>query len=196
MGGGSYVKTGRDYGKNTWIIFSLPEGVGTLAEALKTFKVKWSLITVTIIFWSLLIDLGSRCELTPHWVEIIQEGVPWLRVHGRDRHWRLKGKCGWNLGDHSGHCWSLPDHLQVQIFDHWSPIIWTVFILCVHRDYKNDQFDDSIPWFPRHIQDLDRFANQILSYGNELDSDHPGFTDKVYRERRQYFADIAFNYKQ
>ena len=31
----------------------------------------------------------------------------------------------------------------------------------------------SVPWFPRRIKDLDRFANQILSYGSELDSDHP-----------------------
>lgn len=30
-----------------------------------------------------------------------------------------------------------------------------------------------MPWFPRTIQELDRFANQILSYGAELDADHP-----------------------
>lgn len=30
-----------------------------------------------------------------------------------------------------------------------------------------------VPWFPNDIQDLDRFANQILSYGSELESDHP-----------------------
>lgn len=53
----------------------------------------------------------------------------------------------------------------------------------------------AVPWFPRRIRDLDRFANQILSYGAELDSDHPGFTDEVYRQRRKYFADIAFNHK-
>ena len=41
-----------------------------------------------------------------------------------------------------------------------------------------------------------RFANQILTYGSELDSDHPGFTDPVYRARRKECADIAFNYKQ
>jgi len=59
--------------------------------------------------------------------------------------------------------------------------------------YKDNK--DSVPWFPTKIQDLDRFANQILSYGSELESDHPGFTDEVYRARRKEFADIAFHYK-
>ena len=66
----------------------------------------------------------------------------------------------------------------------------TLSILSRESDDK-----DAIPWFPRKIVELDRFANQILSYGSELNSDHPGFTDKIYRARRKEFADIAFNYK-
>lgn len=52
----------------------------------------------------------------------------------------------------------------------------------ISRDYKDNV--SAVPWFPRRIRDLDRFANQILSYGAELDSDHPGFTDAKYRARR------------
>ncbi|XP_035640386.2 phenylalanine-4-hydroxylase-like isoform X1 [Oncorhynchus keta] len=64
----------------------------------------------------------------------------------------------------------------------------------VHELSRNKQ-KDTVPWFPNDIQDLDRFANQILSYGSELDSDHPGFTDPVYRTRRKEFADIAYSYR-
>lgn len=63
------------------------------------------------------------------------------------------------------------------------------------HELSRDKKKDSVPWFPRTIQELDQFANQILSYGAELDSDHPGFTDPVYRARRKQFADIAFNYR-
>jgi len=67
------------------------------------------------------------------------------------------------------------------------------YLQVITRKYKSTE--NAVPWFPRHISELDRFANQILSYGSELDSDHPGFTDAVYRARRKQFADIAFHYK-
>jgi len=67
--------------------------------------------------------------------------------------------------------------------------------LTIQTRSKNYSDGDAVPWFPRKLRDLDRFAHQILTYGSELDSDHPGFTDDVYRVRRKEFADIAFNYR-
>ena len=53
-----------------------------------------------------------------------------------------------------------------------------------------------VPWFPRRYKDLDLIANEILDAGaDELQSDHPGFNDPEYRERRREIAQIALNYK-
>lgn len=54
---------------------------------------------------------------------------------------------------------------------------------------------EEIPWFPKKLSDLDRLAHRVLSYGAELDADHPGFTDPIYRERRLKCADIAHHHK-
>ena len=52
-----------------------------------------------------------------------------------------------------------------------------------------------VPWFPRHISELDNIANRTMSGGEEgLESDHPGFTDEVYIERRKELAEIAGEY--
>ncbi|KAI8854368.1 aromatic amino acid hydroxylase [Chytridium lagenaria] len=52
-----------------------------------------------------------------------------------------------------------------------------------------------VPWFPRKIADLDTFAEKVLSFGEDLDADHPGFLDKVYRQRREEITTIAKTYR-
>jgi phenylalanine-4-hydroxylase len=51
--------------------------------------------------------------------------------------------------------------------------------------------DKQVHWFPRHINELDLIANRTLDAGVDLESDHPGFNDAVYRERRGNLAKMA-----
>ena len=52
-----------------------------------------------------------------------------------------------------------------------------------------------VPWFPKSRRDLDYLEQRLMEAGAELTSDHPGFKDNEYRQRRREIADIAFNYK-
>uniref|UniRef100_A0A158Q755 BH4_AAA_HYDROXYL_2 domain-containing protein n=1 Tax=Elaeophora elaphi TaxID=1147741 RepID=A0A158Q755_9BILA len=59
---------------------------------------------------------------------------------------------------------------------------------------------DSGKWYPKQITDLDYICNKVITYDPTsswtLDADHPSFKDKEYRKRREWFLDIANDYKQ
>jgi phenylalanine-4-hydroxylase len=52
-----------------------------------------------------------------------------------------------------------------------------------------------VPWFPTHISDIDSFSGKTLDAGAELESDHPGFNDATYRERRKMIVENAASFK-
>ena len=51
--------------------------------------------------------------------------------------------------------------------------------------------DRKVPWFPRHVSELDEIANGTLDAGHDLTSDHPGFNDQTYRKRRSEIDALA-----
>lgn len=53
-----------------------------------------------------------------------------------------------------------------------------------------------VHWWPRHLAELDGVASQVLDAGVDLQSDHPGFNDPQYRERRKQLSDISASYRQ
>merc|ERR1719323_2933376 len=52
---------------------------------------------------------------------------------------------------------------------------------------------DCVP-FPKAVADLDA-CQKVLVYGTDLDADHPGFKDPVYRKRRDFFGGLAMIFR-
>jgi phenylalanine-4-hydroxylase len=63
---------------------------------------------------------------------------------------------------------------------------------CAHVEMLDAK---TVPWFPTSLADLDYCVKETLDAGAELESDHPGFNDDEYRNRRKDIADWAFSFK-
>ena len=52
-----------------------------------------------------------------------------------------------------------------------------------------------VPWFPITKEECDSLALLVLEGGTDLQSDHPGFKDEVYKKRRKELAKFASEFK-
>ena len=52
-----------------------------------------------------------------------------------------------------------------------------------------------VPWFPITAQEVDSVALLTLDGGTDLEADHPGFSDKAYKERRAVVTESAQTFK-
>lgn len=50
-------------------------------------------------------------------------------------------------------------------------------------------------WFPRKPTDFDEVSKRVVSYGDELAPNHPGYHDEEYRRRRKELGLISLNYR-
>ena len=60
---------------------------------------------------------------------------------------------------------------------------------------RNGKGKSEIIWFPMTIWDLDQCHHLHTSYQPDMDSRHPGFSDKAYRVRREHIAKVAFSFR-
>lgn len=54
---------------------------------------------------------------------------------------------------------------------------------------------NNVIWFPMSIWELDKCHHLLTNYQPDMDSRHPGFSDKEYRARREHIARVAFSYR-
>ncbi|GMT15680.1 hypothetical protein PFISCL1PPCAC_6977 [Pristionchus fissidentatus] len=62
------------------------------------------------------------------------------------------------------------------------------------RMYKTHQ-EPEVPWFPRHVSEIDKCSNCITKYEPTIDPRHPGFGDETYIARREELNKLAAGFK-
>ncbi|VDM92031.1 unnamed protein product [Litomosoides sigmodontis] len=60
---------------------------------------------------------------------------------------------------------------------------------------STDALLEKIPWFPKHISDLDKCCHCVIKYEPTSDPRHPGYNDQAYIQRREQLNAIAKAYK-
>jgi tyrosine 3-monooxygenase len=63
------------------------------------------------------------------------------------------------------------------------------------NETNNENETNNTVWFPMSIWDLDKCTHLLTHYQPDMDSRHPGFSDKAYRARREHIAEVAMNYR-
>ncbi|KAJ1654278.1 hypothetical protein IWQ61_005765 [Dispira simplex] len=88
----------------------------------------------------------------------------------------------------------LPDSVDKAV-DALSNLTNNVRVITTQSTGQQGKQCTTVPWFPRKMRDLDSFVDKVLEMGDELDSDHPGATDAVYRQRRKDITTLAKTYR-
>ena len=67
---------------------------------------------------------------------------------------------------------------------------------CNELIYKCGFFLPLVPWYPKHISELDHCNHLMTKFEPDLDMEHPGWKDQNYRERRKLIAELSFSFRQ
>lgn len=161
----SYIMEDQSADCSISVIFSLKEAVGALAGALKIFKVSHSSIQPAPSASQRQANFSTgKClkqKFPPETPK--KNGINLLRIESRSSSRFSDGY------EFLVEMRSPAEANTTKCLDDLRAI--TQYMKVISRHHTRSR--ETIPWFPRKIQQIDEFANHILSYGADLDSDHP-----------------------
>lgn len=63
-----------------------------------------------------------------------------------------------------------------------------------HQDLLKNELDN-YPWFPKNLEDLNLIGKDLKKGGVDLQNDHPGFLDEVYKQRRNEIENTSNKFR-